>query len=373
MNLPNIPECWSRRRLLSGLLSGGVVALSAPSAATVTFSAPRRQQEFLTIYSTTDTLVFRPVIEEFQKMYPGITVRYVDIEAAPLYERFLKEAGEGRPQADVLLSASMDLQVKLVNDGYAMPHVSRSTESLPPWARWRNEAFGFTFEPVVMAFNRQKFRDTPLPKSRSELLTMLKAAPERWKGKIGTYDVMSSAVGYLLAAQDARQSSEFGALLEAMGDAVVRVHERTGDLLSMLESGQLAVGYNLMGSYVRARVAAGAPLEIVYPQDYTLAVCRTAVLPANAPHPEAAHLFLEYLLSKVGQEALARESHQFQIRPEFRSMLPGLDGARIGTMRPIVLGPGLLVALDQQKKHRFMKNWEVILRRQAAGKNEFMT
>lgn len=358
---------YGRRRVLAGLASGIALAATGRLPAATVFSAPHRQREFLTIYSTTDTAVFRPVIEEFQKIHSGVTVRYVDIEAAPLYERFLKETGEGRPQADVLLSASMDLQVKLVNDGYAMPHVSASTESLPPWARWRNEAFGFTFEPVVMAFNRRHMRGIPLPRSRSELLTLLKQSPDRWQGRIGTYDIVSSAVGYLLAAQDARQSSEFGALLEAMGDAGVRVHERTGDLLAMLESGDLAIGYNLMGSYARARVAAGAALEIVYPQDYTLAVSRTAVLPANAPHPEAAHLFLEYLLSTGGQDALARESHQFQIRPGSRDVVAGLDGSRIGTMRPIVLGPGLLVHLDQQKRSRFLRNWQVILRRAGAG------
>lgn len=359
--------CPVRRRMLLALLSGLGLAVAGRAAATTVFPAPSRQREFLTIYSTTDIAVFRAVIQDFQTMHPGITVRYVDIEAAPLYERFLKETGEGRPQADVLLSASMDLQVKLVNDGYAMPHFSESTQNLPPWARWRNEAFGFTFEPVVMVFNRRQLRGVALPRSRSELLALLKSSPQRWHGRIGTYDIVSSSVGYLLAAQDARQSSEFGALLEAMGDAGVRVQERTGDLLDMLESGTLAIGYNLMGSYARARVAAGAALEIVYPQDYTLAVSRTAVLPANAPHPEVAHLFLDYLLSPRGQDALAKESHQFKIRPGSQDVLPGLDGARIGTMRPIVLGPGLLVHLDQQKRSRFLRNWQVILGRTPAG------
>lgn len=342
-----------------------VLAMIIPheAIATTVYPAKGRQRDFLTIYSTTDTRVFQPVILDFQSLRTDITVHYVDVEAAPLYERFLRETGEGRPQADLLLSSSMDLQAKLVNDGFAAPHASENVMSLPAWARWRNEAFGFTFEPAVMVFNRQAMRGSPLPGSRSELLSMLKQSPEKWRGKIGTYDISASSVGYLLASQDARQSSEFGALLEAFGDVDVRVEERTATLLDLLEDGSLAAGYNLLGSYARARIEAGAPLEIVYPQDYTLAVSRTAVLPANAPHPAAAHAFLEYLLSPRGQEALSTRSHLSSIRMDGNAHagFPGLDGARIGPMRPIALGPGLLVYLDQQKRARLLSSWRSII------------
>lgn len=333
-------------------------AAGAAHAATV-YPAKGQQRESLTIYSTTDTTVFQPVIAGFQRMRPDVAVRYVDIEGAPLYERFLREAAQGKPQADLLLSSSMDLQAKLVNDGYAAPHTSEHAKSLPHWARWRDEAFGFTFEPAVMVFNRRAMRGRVLPGSRGELLAMLKASPERWRGRIGTYDIATSSVGYLLASQDARQSSEFGALMEAFGDSGVRVEERTGTLLDLIEAGELVAGYNLLGSYARARVAAGAQIEIVYPHDYTLAVSRTAVLPKNAPHPVAAHAFLEYLLSPNGQEILSTKSHLSSIRQrsDGNVELPGLNDATIGQMRPIALGPGLLVYLDKLKRARMLEMW----------------
>jgi len=347
-----------------------VLSCAASGAmATTVYPARSQQRDFLTIYSTTDTRVFQPVIRDFQTLRPDITIHYIDIEAAPLYERFLRETGEGRPQADLLLSSSMDLQVKLVNDGYAAPHLSDNAMTLPAWARWRNEAFGFTFEPAVMVFNSAQMEGQPLPRSRNELLAMLKASPEKWRGRVGTYDIETSSVGYLLASQDARQGSEFGALIEALGDVHVRVEERTGDLLDLLEDGTLAVGYNLLGSYARARVEAGAPLEIVYPQDYTLAVSRTAVLPKNAPHPEAAHAFLEYLLSPRGQEVLSTRSHLSRIRTGAIEGLGGVAGARVGPLRPVALGPGLLVYLDQQKRERLLASWRLIIgRRSIEGK-----
>lgn len=344
-----------------------VVALClccTPAWALAADCLPRPSQpSALTIYSTTDTAVFDPVLRDFRSLNPDITVCYVELDAAPLYERFLHETDAGHPQADVLLSTSMDLQVKLVNDGYAMPHLSENARAMPAWARWRDEAFGFTFEPIVMVFNREAMAGQAIPQSRQELLQLLKRDPRRWHRRVGTYDVSRSGAGYLMASQDARQSSEFGALIETFGDAAMQTEERTADLLDRLETGDLAIGYNLLGSYARKRVDNGAPLVIVYPQDYTLALSRTAVLPKNAPNPASAHKFLEYLLSLRGQRMLAVQGGLPAIRHELGGPYDrlGLAVAQVGLLRPIALGPGLLVYLDRQKRQRLLGSWRAII------------
>ena len=314
----------------------------------------------LIIYGTTDTVVFRPVIEDFHRLYPRAVVRYVELDAGQLYRRFLQETGGKRPQADLLLSSAMDLQVKLVNDGYAVAHLSDNAARLPVWARWRNEAFGITFEPAVMVFSTRLLAGRPVPRSRPELLRELRSDPGFWRGRIGTYDVARSSVGYLLASQDARQYSDFGSLLEAFGASGLRTSTSTATLLDRIERGELALGYNLLGSYARARVERGAALTIVYPSDYTLSVSRTAVLPRNAPHRPAAHAFLEYLLSLRGQRALSALSRLSASRPEIVGPYSrlGIAESQLGPLRPISLGPGLLAYLDQQKKARLLQSWQ---------------
>lgn len=313
----------------------------------------------LTIYSTTDSAAFAPVVADFRKLYPEIAVRYEELEAAPLYRRFLEEARSGRPGADLLLSSAMDLQAKLVNDGYAAAHLSDDARGLPDWARWRDEAFGFTFEPAVMVFSRTAMRGRPLPQSRAELLAALRADPAFWQNRIGTYEISTSSVGYLLASQDIRQSHEFRSLIEAFGKAGVRTGDKTATLLDRLERGELAMGYNLLGSYASQRVDAGASLTIVYPKDYTLAVSRTAILPRNAPHPRSGHLFLDYLLSLRGQSVLASRSGLSAIRGEIQDAHSrmGLSARHVGVLRPIALGPGLLVYLDQRKQQHLLESW----------------
>ena len=50
---------------------------------------------------------------------------------------------------DVVLSSGVDQLVKLANDGCARSIRSSEAQTVPRWANWRDEVFGFTFEPVV--------------------------------------------------------------------------------------------------------------------------------------------------------------------------------------------------------------------------------
>ncbi len=317
----------------------------------------------LTIYSTTDSAAFAPVIADFGELLRDIEVVYVEIEGRPQYERFLAEFEAGQPGADLLLSSSMDLQAKLVNDGYARSHDSVHAPALPAWARWRNEAFGFTFEPAVIVFDSRLFDDRPVPQSRAELLAALKADPAFWRGRLGTYDITLSGVGYLLASQDDRQYSDFRLLIEAFGEMGVRLEENTSTLLSLIERGELLVGYNVLGSYARSRVDAGANLTIVHPSEYTLVVSRTAVIPDTAPNPEAAAAFVDYLLSPRGQQILSSQGGLSAIREDMTGPYSrlGMADAQVGLLRPIPLGPGLLAYRDAQKQRRLLDAWRNLI------------
>ncbi len=317
----------------------------------------------LVIYSTTDTEVFRPVIVDFNKLHPQISITYVERDSAPLYDLVLSEHRNGNVKSDIVFSAAMDMQVKLVNDGLAARHQSSNAGDLPDWAQWRHEAFGLTFEPVVMLYNPDVLQGRPVPQSRNELTQMLTADPDFWQGRVGTYDISQSSVGYLLATQDARQSSEFGALGKAMGSRAVRTYAKTSELIADIEQGRIALGYNVLGSYAKRRIAAGGNLKIIYPQDYTLAIVRTAIIPKRAPNPRSAHAFLEYLLSLRGQNTLAQNSFLSASRSGASGAYGriGLTGAAVGPLRPIPLGPGLMTYLDHQKQERFIANWQAMI------------
>lgn len=312
----------------------------------------------LRIQGSTDIEVFAAVIADYQRLHPGTEVVYEDVIAWDMYDRYLHPQ-TGAAGADLLISASMDLQTKLVNDGHALEHRSPQTEALPQWARWRNEIFAISYEPVAIVYNTRRLPAAKVPHTRRELLALLRDPAMPLRGKVGTYDVERSGVGYLFATQDAQLGSIAGALLAALGDNQVHLEERTGVLLDKVAQGELVLAYNVLGSYAQARIDAGAPLAIVQPEDYTLVALRTAVIPRRAPHVAEARRFLDYLLSPRGQQVLAREARLAPIVSAPARTAP--------PFRPIALGPGLLVYLDALKRQQFLDAWRSSVRQSATA------
>jgi iron(III) transport system substrate-binding protein len=260
--------------------------------------------------------------------------------------------------ADLAFSSSVDHMVKLANDGCAQPHESAETLRVPSFARWHDEVYGFTFEPAVIVYNRDRVPLEDVPRSRDELADLLRRKASAYDGRIGTYDIARSGIGYLFAFFDAEMSSAFGRLIESFGRADAKLRCCTGELLDEIERGNILIGYNLLGSYAYGRLKAGAPIGIVMPRDYTLVLSRAAYVPAQARNAAAGKRFLDYLLSVRGQHVAAEQSFFFA---RGAPLPEGVDAAepdlQAGINRPIPIGPALLAVTDRQKRARILKEW----------------
>jgi ABC-type Fe3+ transport system substrate-binding protein len=256
--------------------------------------------------------------------------------------------------ADLLISSSVDQQVKLVNDGCARPHASEATAALPRSENWRNEVFGVTSEPVVIVYNRRFVPPDEAPASRFDLLDLLRPEDSRYAGRVATYDIEASGVGYLFAFEDSQQATTFGSLLEAFGRTGAIATCCSAEIIEGVATGQHLLAYNVLGSYALARAAEDPDLVVVAPQDYTLVLHRAVLIPKRAANPEAAGDLIDFLLSPAGREALA-EGHLL-VEPGSEDLPLTTDAA--SALRSIPLSPVLLVGLDRQKQARFFDLWQ---------------
>ena len=200
----------------------------------------------LRVISSTDTVLFAPFIEEFVARNPIFSVEYLVSGTADIYERV-----RATPDAfDVVISSAMDLQLKLANDGFALP---LDGMPIPAWAQWHDSLFAFTSEPATIVVNRAAFEGQTIPQTRQGLIEALRERPEVFRGKVGTYDVRQSGLGYLFATQDARASETYWRLMEVMGGLGVRLYCCSGDMIRDLADGKVLVAYNVLGSYAAAR------------------------------------------------------------------------------------------------------------------------
>ncbi|GLS03048.1 ABC transporter substrate-binding protein [Chitiniphilus shinanonensis] len=325
-----------------------------------------RKEGKVIVYAATDTAAARPLVKDFEALYPGIKVEYHDMSTTELYNRFISESAAGSLSADVLWSSAMDLQIKLVNDGYTAAYASPELPRLPAWSYYQNQAYGTTYEPVVFVYNKRLLSPKEVPQTHADLARLIKADPARFKGRITTYDIEKSGVGFTYLTQDVRVGgAATWDIVRTMGASGLRLQSSTGTMLERISSGENLIGYNMIGSYAYAKARKDPAIGYVYPKDYTLVMSRLQAIAKTASHPNAARLWVDYLLSRRGQSLLAQRSDIYSLRSDVTGELTIAELTRqLGnSLKPIQVGPGLLVYLDQAKRLQFLKQW-----RQAIGR-----
>ncbi len=330
--------------------------------------AQAREEGVVVVYAAADLDVVKPVVEDFEALHPGVRVEYHDMHSAELYARVVDEARRGVVGADVVWSSAMDLQVKLVNDGHAQPHRSAETAALPRWAVWKDEAFGTTYEPAAIVYNKRLLAEADVPDSHAGLIRLLDRAPAQLRGRVATYDPERSGLGLLLHTQDAQANPiVFWQLARGMGQNGLEQHAASGDMLDRLAAGKLVLAYNVLGSYAHRRARNDPALGVALPRDYTLVLSRVAFIARGARHPAAARLWLDHLLSTRGQALLAANLGLLPVRTDAGTA--GADSAAAllhqnlqHAFRPIRIGSGLLAYQDQAKKDAFLRQWDAATR-----------
>jgi iron(III) transport system substrate-binding protein len=307
---------------------------------------PGTGADILRVISTADLDVFEPFLLRFQAANPEVGIDYTTASSAEL-ERAIR----GGAEFDLALSSAMDLQFSLANDGYAQANTSAVTQALPDWARWNDRLFAFTAEPAVVVINEARFEGLELPRNRAELVTLLRDHPDRFAGRVGTYDLRASGLGYLFATQEARSSDAYWRLTEVMGRLDAQLYCCSAQMIDDVASGALALAYNVLGSYAEGRLGADDGLAILPLEDFANVMLRTALIPATAERVEEAGLMLDALLSEGMGNGTTPVLPPLQARGE----------AAAAAFGPIRLGPALMVYLDRLNRESFLEAWDAAM------------
>ena len=291
----------------------------------------------LRILSNTDTRFFAPIIESFLVTQPSVSIDYLVASSADLYDIYRASPGD----FDIVISSAMDLQFKLTNDGYAL---TLGNLEHPPWAQWRQSLFAFSTEPAAIVINRAAFKGIPIPRSRQDLIEVLRVRPEFFRGRIGTYDVRQSGLGYFFATQDARASETYWRLTEVIGGLDTRLYCCSGDMIDDVASGEIKVAYNVLGSYAIAQTDVQSLIEVILPSNFPTKMMRSAFVSRRTSLPDVSQSFIQHLASIQADSARAATFP-----------LPPLDH----TGKPAIsLGPALMTYLDRLKRRTFIQEWE---------------
>lgn len=322
-----------------------------------TQAATNSQKSIITVYGAADPSAILPVFEDFQKKYPSISIDYTEFSTVELYNYFLNKPAK-RP--DLLLSPAMDLQIKLVNDGYALAYKSEHTEGIPRWAQWRNEVFGFTYEPVVIVLNKSILQGDEAPQSRTQLVNFIRKKSQDINGKIGLSNIEKVGLGYLTWSHDSQVSRTYGRLLEVFGAHHARFYPHSTSMLQAVSKGEILVAYNVLGSYAQEWASRFPEISVIMPSDYTTVIMRSAFIPKSAKNINGGKLLLDFLLSEQGQQVLSDQSSLNPISSEITSdnSITNLRRSTNSPLRPILFGLELLLQTDRAKRQLLIKEWQ---------------
>ena len=318
------------------------------------------------VYTPTDTKAGQPLVREFESLYPGVKVEYNDMNTTEIYNRVIAEAASNNAGADVVWSSAMDQQVKLVSDGYATAYDSPEAANLPPWAVYQKQAYGTTFETVGFVYNKRLLPASDVPHTHAEFLKLIKGDPARFQGKVTTFDVEKSGSGFLFLTEDAKTDPTLTwDIVRAMAATGVRLQSSSGTMMERISSGENLIGYNMFLPYAQARAKKDPSIGYEVPRDHALVLSRVAFISKTARNPNAARLFLDYLLSKRGQTTLANASDLPAIRAdvEGENTMAQLGNQYGSSLKPIAINAQLATYFDQTKRLNFLKQWQQAIKR----------
>lgn len=315
----------------------------------------------IVIYTSTDMAQAQGLLDAFTRKY-GIAVEYNDLGTNGAYNRAISEAAARQMGADVVWSSAMDLQVTLAADGYAQTYASPEAAHLPEWAVYKDQIYATTVEPIGVIYNTGAIKPQDFPKTRPELIAYLNDNAEALKGKVATFDPEKSGTGFLHHTNDAQATESFWDLARAMGKDGVRTYSSSGAMRETVVSGENVMAINIIGSYAMDWVKDSPNLGVAFGTDYTAAFSRLALLTEGAPHPEAGKLFIDFMLSQEGQNALAKGGLP-SIRNDVTEGLSfdALNAEVGGSLKPIAVSDDLLTYMAPQKRVEFFREWNTAL------------
>jgi len=231
--------------------------------------------------------------ELFEQTYPGIDVQVLRQSSGRVYQRFLQESDARQFTADVLSLGDQSLAFDLRDRGDLARFTPEGVDHLLPQYRDLDPE-GYLHVAgaahVVITYNPNLVPENEVPRTWSGLLD------PRWSGQIAASH--PAANGYASAWATAMVDRYGEHYLERLAQQNVLVGQSIADTLPRVAGGERQVGISGSSS-AATQMREGSPIRLVYPEDGAVLIRSVLAIPVNAPHPNAARLFADFIYGEV--------------------------------------------------------------------------
>ncbi len=338
---------------LAGLAARGARAQTATKVLDfqTTADIAKAEQEGEILYYTNDSEpAAAGLLEAFSKDFPKIKGNYVRAQNGALYSKLLAERSAGRFNVDIVQFSELGTAIDFQKRGGYLRHVSPEASFYTPDHLsapsgdyfWSGVSFG------GIAYNTTKVKESEAPKVWKDLLD------PRWKNAMSTKQSTSGM-----------QFVEWYELRRMYGEGFWKEFEKQRprgfdsrvQLFDRLAKGDDKICALAEYAGYALYVQKGAPIAFVAPPDGLPVTPLVAGVVDKAPHPEAAKLFIDWMMSIRGQTHYQTDPYLYY--GSVRSDAPAMPGGkRLADFK--LLAPSDMAAMEATRD-TFNKQWNGML------------
>ncbi len=274
-----------------GLSAGSAAAQDSHTAALIERA---KKEASLVWYTSTSIEDAKSLLDTFNKKYPSIKTEFFNAGSARVFNRILNEARAGKIFFDLVAVRGVETQ-QLVKAGFLQPYVSPESGIYPPGFK---DAKGFWVDYFdaynVIGYNTKLVTKDQAPKSWEDLLD------PKWKSKIALDEEMYSWYGAMILVWGREKAQRF---MKALAKQDIQLRSGHTLIAQLMVAGEFPVGM-VLAHRIEKMKEQGAPVEWVTSLDPVTVSLHPIGIAAKARHPNAAKLFIDFLLSKEGQQTV---------------------------------------------------------------------
>jgi iron(III) transport system substrate-binding protein len=249
-----------------------------------------KQEGTVVLYTSLAPTESRPLAEAFERKY-GLKVELWRALSDKVVQRVVTEAQGQRFTVDVVETNGPEMEMlsreKLLAEFHS-PHISDlPVAAIPAHRQWMPDRMNY----FVVGYNTAKVRRSEIPATYEGFLDA------RWKGRIGLEATDAEWMATLIKTWGNEKGLDYFRKLAAMKPDVRKGHVLLAELVA---AGEVPVGLTMYNSNIESLKRKGAPIDFV-PVQPVAARPQGIGVARHAPHPHAALLFADFVLSPEGQ------------------------------------------------------------------------
>ena len=270
-----------------------IVLASVAQAEDAELVARAKKEGAVTLYTSMQLVDSGPLTQAFEKKY-GIKANLWRASGEKVAQRVLTEARGGRFEADVVETDGAQMEI-LHREQQLGPLPVASLKDIPPQIVPPHRDYAPTrLTLYVMSYNTKLVAPNEVPKTYADLLQ------PRWTGKLALENDDVAWFASVVKAMGESQGLGYYRRLAGQRPSMRKGHTLMAE---MVAAGEIEIAIDTHVQGIARLKEKGAPIDWK-PLQPAFGQPSSVGVAARAPHPEAARLLADFILSREGQEII---------------------------------------------------------------------